>query len=146
MWLGHVSHIQGFGAQIHIAVLPSRREGLPKSLLEAAACGRPMVATDVPGCREVCIAGEAGLLAPVDDPRGLAAALRQLVGDPPCGHASARAGVNWRKPFFCGLDRARYSRALPAAGHGVWCAPASRFTAGAPVLHDVDSREPSEAA
>ena len=52
-WLGHVDDISALWARAHIAVLPSRREGLPKSLLEAAACGRPMIATDVPGCREV---------------------------------------------------------------------------------------------
>ena len=51
--LGHVPDIAGVWAQAHIAVLPSRREGLPKSLLEAAACGRAIVATDVPGCREI---------------------------------------------------------------------------------------------
>ena len=52
-WLGHVEDISALWARAHIAVLPSRREGLPKSLLEAAACGRPMIATDVPGCREI---------------------------------------------------------------------------------------------
>ncbi len=55
-WLGHVKDIPSLWARSHIAVLPSRREGLPKSLLEAAAMGRPMVATDVPGCREVVTA------------------------------------------------------------------------------------------
>jgi glycosyltransferase involved in cell wall biosynthesis len=54
---------------------------LPKSLLEAAACGRPMVATDVPGCREVAIAGTTGLLVPPDDPTGLAAAIETLALD-----------------------------------------------------------------
>ena len=56
-------------------MLPSRREGLPKSLLEAAACGRPMVATDVPGCREIVRPDETGLLVPVDDATALAAAI-----------------------------------------------------------------------
>ena len=51
--LGHIDDIRAVWAKSHIAVLPSRREGLPKSLLEAAACGRPIVATDVPGCREI---------------------------------------------------------------------------------------------
>ena len=61
-----------------IAVLPSRREGLPKSLLEAAACGRPLIATDVPGCREIAITEKTGLLVPVDDPAALAAAMERL--------------------------------------------------------------------
>lgn len=77
-WLGHVNDIAGFWARSHIAALPSRREGLPKSLLEAAACGRPMVATDVPGCREVVIAGQTGLLVPVDDAETLAGAIATL--------------------------------------------------------------------
>ena len=51
--LGQVDDIREVWKRAHIAVLPSRREGLPKSLLEAAACGRPIVATDVPGCREI---------------------------------------------------------------------------------------------
>ena len=81
-WLGQVDDIATVWARAHIAVLPSRREGLPKSLLEAAACGRPMVATDVPGCREVAIANQTGLLVPPDDPAALAAALATLAGSP----------------------------------------------------------------
>lgn len=76
--LGHVSDIGAVWRRSHIAALPSRREGLPKSLLEAAACGRPMVATDVPGCREIAIAGETGLLVPPDDPQALAGAIETL--------------------------------------------------------------------
>ena len=49
------------GHAVHFAVLASRREGLPKSLLEAAACGRAMVATDAPGCREIAIDGVTAL-------------------------------------------------------------------------------------
>ena len=55
------------------------REGLPKSLVEAAACGRPIVTTDVPGCREVVIDGKNGLLVEPKDIDGLVAAIRQLV-------------------------------------------------------------------
>jgi glycosyltransferase involved in cell wall biosynthesis len=79
-WLGHVDRVaEQVWAHAHIAVLPSRREGLPVSLLEAAACGRPMVATDVPGCREVVIDGETGLLVPLGDVQALADALEKLV-------------------------------------------------------------------
>jgi len=80
-WLGHVDDIATVWARAHVAVLPSRREGLPKSLLEAAACGRPMVATDVPGCREVAIRDVTGLLVPADDPDALAAAIETLARD-----------------------------------------------------------------
>jgi glycosyltransferase involved in cell wall biosynthesis len=77
-WLGHVKDISALWARAHIAVLPSRREGLPKSLLEAAACGRPMIATDVPGCREIVQAGITGLLVPLDDAPALADAIATL--------------------------------------------------------------------
>jgi glycosyltransferase involved in cell wall biosynthesis len=51
---------------------------LPKSLLEAAACGRPLIATDVPGCREITLHEKTGLLVPVDNPAALAAAMERL--------------------------------------------------------------------
>jgi glycosyltransferase involved in cell wall biosynthesis len=80
--LGHVADIHEVWATAHIAVLPSRREGLPKSLLEAAACGRPMVATDVPGCREIARAGVDALTVPPDDADALADAIDRLARDP----------------------------------------------------------------
>lgn len=79
--LGHVADIGAVWKHAHVAVLPSRREGLPKSLLEAAACGRPIVATDVPGCREIARASVNALLVPPDDVPALAGAIRQLAGD-----------------------------------------------------------------
>ena len=81
-FLGHVPDIRTVWTAAHIAVLPSRREGLPLSLLEAAACGRPLIATDVPGCREVARAGVNALLVPVDNPEALADAMSQLASDP----------------------------------------------------------------
>ena len=80
--LGHVKDIAGLWARAHVAVLPSRREGLPLSLLEAAACGRAMIASDVPGCREIVIDEQTGLLVPVDDADALAAAMDKLVSAP----------------------------------------------------------------
>lgn len=76
--LGHVDDIAGLWARAHIAVLPSRREGLPMSLLEAAACGRAMIASDVPGCREIVIREQTGLLVPVDNAAALADAMERL--------------------------------------------------------------------
>lgn len=93
-WLGHVPDISIVWARAHLAVLPSRREGLPKCLLEAAACGRPMIATDVPGCREVVIAGETGLLVPVDDAAALAAAIERLAST---SELRTRLGRNARR-------------------------------------------------
>ena len=65
--------------QAHIVVLPSYREGLPRVLEEAAACGRAVVTTDVPGCRDAIIPGETGLLVPVRNAGKLAEAIRLLV-------------------------------------------------------------------
>jgi glycosyltransferase involved in cell wall biosynthesis len=81
-WLGHVGDIVSLWRRSHIAALPSHREGLPKSLLEAAACGRAMVATDAPGCREICIDSQTGLLVPVEDPAALAKAIATLAAAP----------------------------------------------------------------
>jgi glycosyltransferase involved in cell wall biosynthesis len=81
-WLGHIDDIAALWRQSHIAALPSHREGLPKSLLEAAAFGRPMVATDAPGCREIVIADRTGLLVPIEDPEALAQAIARLAASP----------------------------------------------------------------
>jgi glycosyltransferase involved in cell wall biosynthesis len=81
-WAGHVSDIRKIWERAHIAVLASLGgEGIPMSLMEAAACGRPLVATDVPGCREVAVQNETGLLVPPGDPEKLADALQALVDD-----------------------------------------------------------------
>ena len=61
-WLGHVTDMPALLASADVVVLPSYREGLPKSLIEAAACAKPLVTTDVPGCREVVTHGVDGLL------------------------------------------------------------------------------------
>ena len=82
VWFGHVGDIAGFWAKAHVAVLPSRREGLPLSLMEAAACGRALIASDVPGCREVVVHEQTGLLFPVDDVASLADAMARLAADP----------------------------------------------------------------
>ena len=79
--LGRVADIREVWKAAHIAVLPSRREGLPKSLLEAAACGRPIVATDVPGCREIARQDINALVVPPDDAAALADAIGRLAGD-----------------------------------------------------------------
>lgn len=90
--LGHVADIRTVWAAAHIAVLPSRREGLPKSLLEAAACGRAIVASDVPGCRVIARDGVNALLAPPDDPTALAKAIDLLAQDSTLRKTFAAAG------------------------------------------------------
>lgn len=78
-WLGYQENIADFWANTHIAVLPSYREGLPKSLLEAASCGRPIVTTDTSGCKEIVQNGVNGFLVPVRDVGKLANAMEKLI-------------------------------------------------------------------
>jgi glycosyltransferase involved in cell wall biosynthesis len=80
-WWGQRDDMPDVLAQAAIVCLPSYREGFPKILLEAAACGRPMVATDVPGCRDAIQIGVTGLLVPPHDVQALADALRTLLLD-----------------------------------------------------------------
>ena len=81
-WLGHVDDMAGLLASVDVVVLPSYREGLPRTLVEAAACGLPLITTDVPGCREVVSDGVDGLLVPRGDGAALARAIRRLREDP----------------------------------------------------------------
>jgi glycosyltransferase involved in cell wall biosynthesis len=90
--LGQVADIGSVWAKAHIAVLPSRREGLPKSLLEAAAYGRPLVATDVTGCREIARQDINALLVPVDDAQAISDAVQKLAQDPALRARFAKAG------------------------------------------------------
>lgn len=77
-WRDDMAQVYG---SAHIVCLPSYREGLPKALMEAAACARPIVTCDVPGCREAIIAGETGLAVPARDAGALAQALHRLITD-----------------------------------------------------------------
>lgn len=77
-WLGYQDDIASIWAKAHIAALPSYREGMPMSLLEAAACGRPIVTTNVPGCNELVKDGKNGFLVQSGDWIGLAQAIGKL--------------------------------------------------------------------
>ena len=81
-WLGHVDDMPALFSSVDVVVLPSYREGLPKGLIEAAACGLPLIATDVIGCREVVTHEIDGLLVPVRDAEALAQAIARLQDDP----------------------------------------------------------------
>ncbi len=85
-WWGARSDMPATLAQAHVVCLPSYREGLPKVLIEAAASGRPIVATDVPGCREIARHFCNALLVPVASVEPLAAALKALIEDPQLRH------------------------------------------------------------
>lgn len=91
-WWGHVEDMASVYAQAGIVCLPSYREGMPKSLLEAAAAGCAVVTTDTTGCREAVRAGSTGELVPVGDSARLADALARLMADPTLCMAYGRAG------------------------------------------------------
>jgi len=93
-WWGQKEEMEKVLPLAAIVVLPSYREGLPKVLLEAASAGRPIVATDVPGCREAVHEGNNGYLVPPQDHFQLAEAIRRLVEDPVL---RARMGANSRE-------------------------------------------------
>lgn len=81
-WLGHVEDMPALLGNVDVVVLPSYREGLPRGLIEAAACALPLITTDVPGCREVVTDGVDGLRVRVRDPVALARAIARLQDDP----------------------------------------------------------------
>jgi len=91
-WLGHQNNIAEHLAKSHIICLPSYREGLPKSLIEALASGRPVVTTDVPGCREVVSHGINGFLVQPRDSHALAEALMNLISDKSLRERMGRLG------------------------------------------------------
>lgn len=91
-WHGRRDDMPAVYRSATLVCLPSYREGLPKSLLEAAACGRAIVATDVPGCREIVRHGENGLLVAARDAAALAQALATLLADTTMRQAMGAAG------------------------------------------------------
>jgi glycosyltransferase involved in cell wall biosynthesis len=92
-WLGHVADVREVWARAHAAVFPSTYgEGIPKALLEAAACGRPIIAADMPGSREIVRHGETGLLVPPRDVAALAEAIAALASGPAARQSMGAAG------------------------------------------------------
>ena len=80
---GATDDVRPFLRACHVYVLPSYREGTPRSVLEALAVGRPVITTDAPGCRETVVAGENGVLVePASVPSLVAAMLRMIAADP----------------------------------------------------------------
>jgi glycosyltransferase involved in cell wall biosynthesis len=87
-YLGETDDVRPFLADCDCVVLPSYREGLPRSLLEASAMGKPMVATDVPGCRDLVLDGENGLLCEARSATSLASAMESMLKLPPARRAA----------------------------------------------------------
>lgn len=120
-WSGRIDDVARAMAGSHVVVLASEREGIPKVLVEAAGAGLPLVATDVPGCRDVVADGVNGILVPVHDPSALGEAVRALVSDPHLrarmGAASrARAETEFSEALVVRETLAVYGHALGTAG------------------------------
>ena len=82
-WHDHVDDVRPLIARSSVLVLPSwYREGVPRSIQEAMAMGRPIITTDMPGCRDTVVVGENGFLVPPRDVEALIAAMRRFIDDP----------------------------------------------------------------
>jgi len=92
VFAGSRDHMEHVYPGFDLFVLPSHREGFPRSAMEAAACGLPVVATDIRGCRQVVSHGQSGLLVPLHDPARLAAAIGEVVRDPALRREMGSAG------------------------------------------------------
>jgi glycosyltransferase involved in cell wall biosynthesis len=109
-WHGRTEDVAGVWREHHIAMLLSRyREGLPRTLLEAAASGRPIITTDTPGCRELVRHGQEGILVAPQDIAATAAALVELAGDPAL---RARLGAAANKRIHQGFTEAAVERVV----------------------------------
>jgi glycosyltransferase involved in cell wall biosynthesis len=93
-WHGEVADVRPYLAACHVYVLPSYREGTPRSVLEAMAIGRPIITTDAPGCRETVIEGENGFLVPPRTVGPLAEAMEHFIRNP---ELVARMGTRSRE-------------------------------------------------
>lgn len=91
--LGRLEDVRPALAAARICVLPSYREGTPRSVLEAMAMGRPVITTDAPGCRETVVDGENGLLVPPRDAAALERAMETLILDPARAAAMGQASL-----------------------------------------------------
>lgn len=121
---GYAEDMPAMLARAHIVVMPSYREGLPRGLIEAAAIGRAIVTTDVPGCREVVRHEVNGLLVPVRDGTATAAAIRRLLDDAGLRHRLASGGravaaSEFSVEGFVVASLTTYDRLLQAQGDRV---------------------------
>jgi glycosyltransferase involved in cell wall biosynthesis len=103
-WLGHRDDVAHILQQSHVVCLPSYREGVPKVLLEASAIGRPMIASNIAGCREVVTEGVTGLLVEPRDSEGLARAMQLLGEDDELRARCSRAARERAEAVFAVAD------------------------------------------
>lgn len=116
-YLGETSDVRPHLAAATAVVLPSYREGMPRSLLEAAATGRPLIATDVPGCTEIARAGENAFLCAPRDAHSLADAMLAFLALDPAAWAAmgARSRALAEQEFDTAVVEARYLAAIARA-------------------------------
>ncbi|HDT2108507.1 TPA: glycosyltransferase family 4 protein [Enterobacter roggenkampii] len=120
VWLGACEQMPALLASADLVALPTRyAEGVPRILLEAAACGRPSVAFDRGGCRTVLHNNQSGILVPDGDERGFADALRTLLNDPDCRDRAGRKGREQVMSKFTAAEASRrmlncYNELIPS--------------------------------
>ena len=100
-WWGRRDDVPEIYKHSHIAVLPSYREGMPRALLEAASIGRPLVAFNTPGCRDLIRDGENGFLVPFQDVEALADALEKLAKDKTLRQTMGQAARQDIENIYC---------------------------------------------
>lgn len=126
-WAGPTRDIEGVWRHHHLCILPSRGgEGLPRTLLEAAACARPLLTTAVPGCRSFVRDGQDGMVVPPDDAAALSRALVALAGAP---GLAERMGTNARARLLDGHTERDVMDAVKALYTGMLAAPATDIAA-----------------
>jgi glycosyltransferase involved in cell wall biosynthesis len=141
-WHGHVSPVVEVWRRADFFVLPSRGgEGLPRAMLEAASCGRPVIVTDVPGCRHFVREGVEGLLVPTEDVGALADAMHRLAIDPTL---RLRMGDAARERLLVGFTEAHVVEALLSSYRSIlkatpWSEEATNHPIGASCLEALGS-------
>jgi glycosyltransferase involved in cell wall biosynthesis len=141
-WLGYRNDVPTILAHSQIACLPSYREGLPRSLLEAMAAALPIVATDVPGCREAVRHGENGLLVGPGDSDALATALRSLIEDPQLRRRLGSAGRRRAESEFASSLVVAQTLALYAGVRAQEAAPTPDRAIDVPIVAAAEAAPP----
>lgn len=119
-YLGETDDVRPFIEACQVYVLPSYHEGLPRTVIEAMSTGRPVITTDVPGCRDTVIEGKTGMLVPAQDAEALAAAMIKMLERREDWVAMGQAGRRFVEETF---DVHKVNRDLLAYIHGAIATP-----------------------